>query len=114
MRWDDHHHLCQRPIRGRTNNPHGERRAETKISNPLTKEPLLISFATTEPGMGSDIAGIKTTCERDGDEYVLNGSNMFIINGNHADFIVIFAGLKGTRHDMRDYAPSSFPAILKE
>lgn len=68
-----------------------------RFLTPLTKEPLFISFATTEPGMGSDVAGIKTTCERDGDEYILNGSKMFITNGNHADFIVIFARLKGTR-----------------
>src|SRR5262249_16767191 len=45
---------------------------------PLVEEPLLCSFALTEPDAGSDVSGIKTTAVRRGDEYVLNGSKMFI------------------------------------
>jgi citronellyl-CoA dehydrogenase len=45
----------------------------------------------TEPGAGSDVASIRTTAIRDGDEYVLNGSKMFITNGARADFCVLVA-----------------------
>jgi acyl-CoA dehydrogenase len=58
---------------------------------PLLEEPLLCSFALTEPDAGSDAARIKTTAERRGDEYVLNGSKMFISNAGHAAWSVVFA-----------------------
>ena len=45
----------------------------------------------TEPGAGSDVAGIRTTAIRDGDDYVINGSKIFITNGARADFIVLVA-----------------------
>jgi citronellyl-CoA dehydrogenase len=47
------------------------------------------ALGITEPGAGSDVAGIRTTAIRDGDEYVINGSKMFITNGVRADFIVL-------------------------
>ncbi|UJA21820.1 acyl-CoA dehydrogenase [Thermoleophilia bacterium SCSIO 60948] len=43
----------------------------------------------TEPGAGSDVAGIRTKAIRDGDEYVIDGSKIFITNGARADFIVL-------------------------
>ena len=43
----------------------------------------------TEPGEGSDVAGIRTTAIRDGDEYVINGAKTFITNGARADFCVL-------------------------
>ena len=46
------------------------------------------ALGITEPGAGSDVAGIRTTAIRDGDEYVINGSKTFITNGVRADFIV--------------------------
>src|SRR5262249_33735435 len=58
---------------------------------PLLAEPLLCSFALTEPNAGSDVSGIQTTAERHGDEYVINGSKMFISNAGHAAWIVVFA-----------------------
>jgi acyl-CoA dehydrogenase len=58
---------------------------------PLIEEPLLISFGLTEPNAGSDVSGIQTTALRKGDEYVLNGSKMFITNAGHAEWIVVFA-----------------------
>jgi citronellyl-CoA dehydrogenase len=47
------------------------------------------ALGITEPGAGSDVAGIRTTAVRDGDEYVINGSKTFITNGIRADFIVL-------------------------
>jgi len=58
---------------------------------PLLDAPILCSFALTEPDAGSDAARIKTTAERRGDEYVLNGSKMFITNAGHASWSVVFA-----------------------
>jgi acyl-CoA dehydrogenase len=58
---------------------------------PLIEDPILCSFALTEPDAGSDAARIKTTATRVGDEYVLNGSKMFISNAAHATWSVVFA-----------------------
>jgi acyl-CoA dehydrogenase len=58
---------------------------------PLLEEPILCSFALSEPDAGSDAARIKTTAERRGDEYVLNGSKMFITNAGHAAWSTVFA-----------------------
>ena len=52
---------------------------------------LITAIAMTEPGTGSDLAGIATTAIRDGDEYVLNGSKTFITNGINSDLIIVVA-----------------------
>jgi alkylation response protein AidB-like acyl-CoA dehydrogenase len=49
------------------------------------------AWALTEPGAGSDAAHIRTSARRDGDDWVLNGSKMWITNGSFADVIVVFA-----------------------
>jgi alkylation response protein AidB-like acyl-CoA dehydrogenase len=56
---------------------------------PSIKGEKISSLGITEPGAGSDVAGIRTTARRDGDEYVINGSKIFITNGARADFIVL-------------------------
>jgi acyl-CoA dehydrogenase len=58
---------------------------------PLLASPILCSFALTEPNAGSDVSGIRTTAVRRGDEYVVNGSKMFITNAGHASWYVVFA-----------------------
>src|SRR5881398_3265218 len=64
---------------------------------PLVDQALLTSFALTEPNAGSDVSGIQTTAVRDGDDYVLNGSKMFISNAGHAAWMVIFASTDRSR-----------------
>ena len=49
------------------------------------------AWALTEPGAGSDAAHIRTTATQQGDEWVLNGSKMWITNGSFADVLVVFA-----------------------
>jgi acyl-CoA dehydrogenase len=49
------------------------------------------SFAMTEPGAGSDVAAIKTSARKDGDDWVLNGEKSFAANASRADWIVVFA-----------------------
>jgi citronellyl-CoA dehydrogenase len=56
---------------------------------PGIKGEKISSLGITEPGAGSDVAAIRTTAVRDGDEYVINGSKTFITNGPRADFIVL-------------------------
>ncbi len=50
---------------------------------------LVTAIAMTEPGAGSDLAGISTTARRDGDTYVVNGSKTFITNGINADLVIL-------------------------
>ncbi|GAF45323.1 long-chain-acyl-CoA dehydrogenase [Rhodococcus wratislaviensis] len=52
---------------------------------------LVSSIAMTEPGTGSDLAGITTTAVRDGDSYILNGAKTFITGGINADLVVVVA-----------------------
>src|SRR6186997_1289960 len=58
---------------------------------PLVEEPILCSFGLSEPDAGSDVARMKTTAVRRGDDYVLNGSKTFITNAGYADWTVVFA-----------------------
>jgi acyl-CoA dehydrogenase len=51
------------------------------------------AYALTEPGAGSDAKNISTTCRKEGDEYVLNGTKFFITNGKKAEWTVVFATL---------------------
>ncbi|MPZ54869.1 MAG: acyl-CoA dehydrogenase, partial [Acidimicrobiia bacterium] len=52
---------------------------------------IIGALAVTEPDAGSDVAAIRTTARRDGDEWVINGSKMFITNGVHGDMVVVAA-----------------------
>ncbi len=52
---------------------------------------LLVAIGMTEPSGGSDLAGLKTSAVRDGEEWVLNGSKTFITNGYSADMVVVAA-----------------------
>ena len=49
------------------------------------------AIGMTEPGAGSDLKAIRTTAKRDGNEYVINGSKIFISNGQHCDLLVLAA-----------------------
>ena len=51
----------------------------------------IAAIAMTEPGAGSDLAGVRTTARRDGDEYVIRGQKIFISNGQLADLVVVVA-----------------------
>ena len=57
----------------------------------LIEQPLLASFALTEPDAGSDVASLKTRAVRRGSSYVIGGSKCFITNGSHASFYIVFA-----------------------
>jgi acyl-CoA dehydrogenase len=52
---------------------------------------IILAIAMTEPGTGSDLAAVQTTARRDGDSYVLNGSKIFISNGQISDLVIVVA-----------------------
>ncbi|MBB6521235.1 acyl-CoA dehydrogenase family protein [Pseudoteredinibacter isoporae] len=52
---------------------------------------VLGAIAMTEPGAGSDLAGMSTSAVRDGDDWILNGSKVFITNGIYADLVIVCA-----------------------
>jgi acyl-CoA dehydrogenase len=62
-----------------------------KYLRPLAAGEKICAVAITEPGAGSDVAGIRTSARRDGDHWVLNGTKMFITNGVHADLYFVAA-----------------------
>jgi acyl-CoA dehydrogenase len=84
---------------------------------PLLEAPLLASFGLSEPGAGSDVASLKTTAVRDGDEYVLNGSKTFITNAGYASWTVVFAKTdpKGGHRGMSAFVvPMDLPGVTIE
>lgn len=60
----------------------------------MTEEPLQAAYCVTEPVAGSDVSGIKTFAEKQGDKWVLNGSKMWITNGGPANWYFVLAKSK--------------------
>jgi citronellyl-CoA dehydrogenase len=58
---------------------------------PAIRGEKIAALGITEPGAGSDVASMRTTAVREGDEYVINGTKTFITNGTRADFITLAA-----------------------
>jgi len=58
----------------------------------------IAAIAMTEPGTGSDLAGISTTAVRDGDDWIVNGAKTFITNGINADLVVVAVRTGPDRH----------------
>jgi citronellyl-CoA dehydrogenase len=58
---------------------------------PAIRGEVVTSIAVTEPDAGSDVAGIRTRAARDGDEWVINGTKLFITNGTQADWLCLLA-----------------------
>lgn len=81
-----HTSLCCDPIM-----TYGTEEQKQKFLVPLAKGEKLGAFGLTEPGAGTDAQGQQTKAYLDGDEWVLNGSKIFITNGKEADVYVIFA-----------------------
>ena len=65
---------------------------------PAVKGQAIAALGVTEPDAGSDVAAIRTTARRDGDDYVINGSKTYITNGTRADFITLAVRTGGPGH----------------
>ncbi len=66
----------------------------------ITSGECICAVAITEPGAGSDVAGIRTQARREGDQWVVNGTKMFITNGVHADVYFVAAKTGPAKRDM--------------
>ena len=75
----------------------------------LTAAPLQAAYCVTEPGAGSDVAGLRTRAKRVGDEWVLNGAKMWITNGSVANWYFVLAR---TSEDPKESAGSAFTAFV--
>ncbi len=71
----------------------GTEEQKERFLTPFVEEPIMASFCLTEPGAGSDAAGIRTRAVREGDFYILNGTKQFITNGSVASYYTVFATL---------------------
>ncbi len=67
----------------------GSEEQKKKYLEPVLRGEKIMGFAVTEPVAGSDVAGIATRIEKDGENWILNGSKMFITNGSIADFLLV-------------------------
>jgi butyryl-CoA dehydrogenase len=86
LAWGAHTILCGVPIWLL-----GSERQKEKYLPKICSGEWIGAFGLTEPGSGSDAAAMKTTAERRGDRWILNGSKMFITNAPVADLFIIFA-----------------------
>jgi acyl-CoA dehydrogenase len=69
----------------------GTEEQKQKYVPKLASGEYLGAFCLTEPSAGSDAAGLKSRAVKDGDDYILNGSKIFITNGGEADVYIVFA-----------------------
>jgi len=70
----------------------------------ITRGEIITAVGITEAGAGSDVAGLRTSARRDGGDWVLNGSKLFITNGVLADLYFIAARTGSGRHDISIFA----------
>ncbi len=69
----------------------GTEEQKKKFLVPMTEELKFAAYCVTEPGAGSDVAGVKSTAKKVGDEYILNGQKMWITNAGVADWYYVLA-----------------------
>lgn len=70
---------------------YGNEQQKQKYLAPGIRGEMVAALGITEPNAGSDVAGMATTARRVGDEYILNGSKIFITNGVQADYVCVAA-----------------------
>ncbi|XP_076219877.1 medium-chain specific acyl-CoA dehydrogenase, mitochondrial-like isoform X1 [Aptenodytes patagonicus] len=89
----------------------GNEQQQKKYLGRMTEEPMMCAYCVTEPGAGSDVAGIKTKAEKKGDEYVINGQKMWITNGGKANWYFLLAR---TNPDPKAPASKAFTGFIVE
>ena len=70
---------------------HGTEAQKDEYLRPVAENEQITGLAVSEPDTGSDLAGMTTTAEKDGDEYVLNGEKYWVGNGVEADWVTLYA-----------------------
>jgi citronellyl-CoA dehydrogenase len=69
----------------------GTHELKTKYLAPAITGDMVCAIAVTEPDAGSDVAGLRTSARRDGDDWVINGRKLYITNGTQADWVCLLA-----------------------
>jgi citronellyl-CoA dehydrogenase len=69
----------------------GSEYVQQTFLEPAVAGDMVAAIAVSEPGAGSDVAAITTTATKDGDDYIINGSKMWITNATQADFVCLLA-----------------------
>jgi acyl-CoA dehydrogenase len=82
---------------------------QERFLTPFLEKPIMAAFCLTESAAGSDVANLHTTWRRDGDEYVLNGSKMFITNGGVASLYTVFATAEPGKRNYRSFSAFIVP-----
>jgi citronellyl-CoA dehydrogenase len=86
---------------------HGTPEQKEKFLRPAISGDAVFSIAVSEPGAGSDVARIQTRATPDGDDYIINGSKMWITNGTQADYLTLLA-----RTDDKDHGFKGMSLII--
>ncbi|XP_053549884.1 medium-chain specific acyl-CoA dehydrogenase, mitochondrial isoform X2 [Bombina bombina] len=89
----------------------GNEAQQKKYLGRMTEEPLMCAYCVTEPGAGSDVAGLKTRAEKKGNEYIINGQKMWITNGGKANWYFLLAR---TNPDPKVSAGKAFTGFIVE
>lgn len=89
----------------------GTKEQQKKYLGRLIEEPLVAAYCVTEPGAGSDVAGVKTKAVKKGNEWILNGTKMWITNGGVANWYFVLAR---SNPDPKAPAGSAFTAFIVE
>jgi acyl-CoA dehydrogenase len=87
----------------------GNAEQQERFLTPFLEEPILGAFCLTESSAGSDVANMQTAWKREGDEYVLNGSKMFITNGGVASLHTVFATAEPGKRNYRAFSAFVVP-----
>src|SRR5947209_2832754 len=89
----------------------GNKEQQKEFLGRMIAEPFVCSYAVTEPGTGSDVAGVKTRAEKKGDQWVINGQKMWITNAGHANWFFVLAR---TNPDLKAKASEAFTGFIVE
>ncbi|MCF2164143.1 MULTISPECIES: acyl-CoA dehydrogenase family protein [Halobacterium] len=88
---------------------YGTAAQKDRLLTPVANNDQLTGLAVSEPEVGSNLAGMQTTAERDGDEYVLNGEKYWIGNGVEADWVTVYAKTGDTDDRYMNYSLFAVP-----
>ena len=88
---------------------YGNEEQKEEFLRPVAENEQLTGLAVSEPEVGSDLAGMHTTAEKDGDEYVLNGEKYWVGNGVEADWVTVYAKTGDTDDRYMNYSLFAVP-----
>ncbi len=97
---------------------HGSVQVQHEVIPPVLRGEKIAALAITEPGGGSDVAALRTTARRDGDDWVIDGEKVFITSGMRADWITMAArtgdaGARGSNGISMIVVPGDAPGLSR-